>query len=62
MLTFGTILITVRSQFFELEEVNRVKKGKKHYVTSGADTGSEFVFEVKNNPQKHCGKPKSIYP
>ena len=25
-------------------------------------TSSKFVFEVKNNPQKHCGKPTSIYP
>ena len=44
------------------EEVNMVKQGKKYYVISGADSSSEFVFEVKNNPDKHCGKPTSIYP
>ena len=44
------------------EEVNMVKQGKKYYVISRAESGSKFVFEVKNNPQKHCGKPTSIYP
>ena len=44
------------------EEVNEMKQGKKYYVISGADSSSKFVFEVKNNPQKHCGKPTSIYP
>ena len=44
------------------EEVNMVKQGKKYYVISGADSSCKFVFEGKNNPQKHCGKPTSIYP
>ena len=44
------------------EEGNMVKQGKKYYVISGTDFSSKFVFEVKNNPQKHCGKPTSIYP
>ena len=44
------------------EEVNMVKQGKKYYVFSGADSSSQFVFEVKNNAQKHWGKPTSIYP
>ena len=39
-----------------------VKQGKKYYVISGADSSSEFVFEVKNNPQKHCEKPTSFNP
>ena len=38
-----------------------VKQGKKNYVISGAKSSSKIVFEVKNNPQKHCGKPTSIY-
>ena len=38
------------------------KQGKKYYVISGADYSSKFVFEVKSNPQKQCGKPTSIYP
>ena len=44
------------------EKVNMVKQGKKYYVISGAESSSKFVFEVKKNPQKHCGKPASIYP
>ena len=39
-----------------------VNQGKKNYVISGANSSSNFVFEVKNNPQKHCGKPTSIHP
>ena len=44
------------------EDVNMVKQDRKYYVISGKDSTSRFVFEVKNNPQKHCGKPKPIYP
>ena len=39
-----------------------VKQHNKYYVISGSDSTSKFVFEVKNNPQKHCGKPTPIYP
>ena len=46
----------------QTEEVNMVKQGKKYYVISGAESSSKFVIEVKNNPQKHCGKPTSTYP
>ena len=38
-----------------------IKQGKNYYVISGADSSSNFVFVVKNNPQKHCGKPTSFY-
>ena len=38
-----------------------VKQGNKYYVVSGTDSCSKFAFEVKNNPQKHCGKPTSIF-
>ena len=44
------------------EEVNMVKQGSKYYIISGSDSTTKFVFEVKNNPQKHCGKPTDIYP
>ena len=44
------------------EEVNMVKQDTKYYVISGKDSTSKIVFEVKNNPQKHCGKPPPIYP
>ena len=44
------------------EEVNMVKQGTKHYIISGPDLTTKFVFEVKNNPQKHCRKPTDLYP
>ena len=44
------------------EEVNMVKQGKKCYINSGPDSTTKIVFEVKNNPRKHCGKPTYIYP
>ena len=44
------------------EEVNMVKQDTKYYVISGKDSTSKFVFEVKNDPQKYCGKPTPIYP
>ena len=46
------------------EEVNMVKQGTKFYIISGPSSTTKFVFEVKNNPQKHCGKPTptDIYP
>ena len=43
------------------EDVNMVKQGTKYYIISGPDSTTKFVFEVKNNPQKHCGKPTDIY-
>ena len=48
--------------FLRTEKSNTVKQRKKYYVISGADSSSKFVFEVKNHPQKHCGKPTSTYP
>ena len=44
------------------EDVNMVKQGAKYYIISGPDSTTQFVFEVKSNPQKHCGKPTDIYP
>ena len=44
------------------EEVNMVKQGSKYYIISGPGSTTKFVFEVKNNPQKYCGKPTDIYP
>ena len=43
------------------EEVNMVKQGTKFYIISGHDSTTKLVLEVKNNPQKHCGKPTDIY-
>ena len=39
-----------------------VRQGTKYYIISGPDSTTIFVFEVKNNSQKHCGKPTDIYP
>ena len=44
------------------EGANMVKQNTKNYVISGKDSTSKFEFQVKNNPQKHCGKPTSLYP
>ena len=44
------------------EDFNMVKQGTKYYIISGPDLRTKFVFEVVNNPQKHCGKPTDIYP
>ena len=44
------------------EDVNMVKQGTKYYIISRPDSTTKFVFEIKNNPQKHCGKPTDIYP
>ena len=44
------------------EEVNMVKQGTKYYIISAPDLTTKLVFEVKNNPQKHCGKPTDSYP
>ena len=38
-----------------------VKQDTKYYI-SGKNSKSKFVFEVKSIPQKHCGKPRLIYP
>ena len=44
------------------KDVNMVKQATNYYTISGPDSTSKFVFENKNNPQKHCGRPKDIYP
>ena len=44
------------------EDVNMVKQRTKQYIISGPDSTTKFVFEVKNNTQKHCGKPTDSYP
>ena len=44
------------------EDVNMLKQATNYYVISGPDSTTKFVFEVKNNPQKYCGKPTDIYP
>ena len=43
------------------KDINMVKQGTEYYIISGPNSTIKFVFEVKNNPQKHCGKPTGIY-
>ena len=50
------------SSILRTEEVNMLKQGTNNYIISRPDSTTKFVFEVKNNPQKHCGKPTDIYP
>ena len=50
------VLSTLRT-----EEVNMVKEGTKYYLISGPDSITKFVFEMKNNSQKQCGKQTDIY-
>ena len=44
------------------EDNNIVEQGTNYYIISGPDSTNKFLFEVENNPQKHCGKPTDIYP
>ena len=37
-------------------------KTTMYYNISGRDSTTKFVFEVRNNPQKHCRNPTDIYP
>ena len=45
-----------------IEDVNMLKQGKKCYFVSGPDSTTKLVFQVENNPRKHCGKPTDFYP
>ena len=38
-----------------------VKQRRENFLFSGPDSTTIFVFEVENNPQRHCGKPTDIY-
>ena len=41
------------------EHVNMMKQGAKCYYNGGPQSTTDFIFGVKNNPQKHCGNPGS---
>ena len=38
-----------------------MNQGMNYYILSGPDSTTKFVFEVKNDPQKHRGKPTDIF-
>ena len=44
------------------EDVNMVQQRTKCHIISQSDSTIKFLFQVKNNPQKHCGKPTDFYP
>ena len=44
------------------EDANKLTEGTKYYIISGPNSTVKFVFEVKNNPQKHRGKPANLDP
>ena len=44
------------------EKVNMVKQGTKYIIISGPNSTTKFVFNVKNKPEKHCGRPTDIFP
>ena len=42
--------------------MNLVKQGTKYFIISEPYSTTKFVFEVKNNFQKKCGKPTANDP
>ena len=44
------------------EKVNMMKQGTKYCIISWPDLNTKIVFQIRNNPQKHCGKPTDLYP
>ena len=39
-----------------------VKQRKRHDINSGPHSTTDFVIEVKNNSEKHCGKSTDVNP
>ena len=46
---------------FELKKLTWWNKGGNIILSVYTDSTTKLVFEVKNNPQKHCGKHTDIY-
>ena len=45
------------------EDVNMIKQGKNnYYFVSGRNNTSQYLFEVKPEPQIFCNKPVQVYP
>ena len=45
------------------QEVNMIKQGKNnHYIISGRNNTSQYLFEVKTKPEVLCNKPVQVYP
>ena len=45
------------------EDVNMIKRGKNdYYIVSGRNNTSQYLFEVKTEPQIFCNKPVQLYP
>ena len=46
----------------QTDDMHMKKQGTSYYIISGPGSTTKFVFEVKNNHQKHSGKPTLFYP
>ena len=45
------------------EDVNMIKQGKNNcYIVSGRNNTSQYLFEVKTEPQNFCSTPVQVYP
>ena len=45
------------------EDANMIKQGKNNYfIVSGRNNTSQYLFEVKTEPQIFCNKPVQVYP
>ena len=45
------------------EDVNMIKQGKNNcYFVSGRNNNSQYLLEVKTEPQVFCNKPLQVYP
>ena len=45
------------------EDVNLIRQGKNnYYFVSGRKNTSQYLFEIKTEPQTFCNKPVQVYP
>ena len=45
------------------EDVNMIEQGKNNcYIVNGRNNTSQYLFEVKTEPQIFCNKPVQVYP
>ena len=48
---------------YRKEVVNLIKQGKNnYYIVSGRNNTSQYLFEVKTEPEVFCNKPVQVYP
>ena len=53
----------LRISYLSEEDVNMIKQGKNnYYIVSGRNNTSQYLFEVKPEPQFFCNRPVQVYP